>query len=215
MFFFGAAPLKRTSIDYFASLDIPLLNMYGMSETCGAVTAHTLSRFSLTGCGFPMPSMDIKIDNPNEKGNGEICMKGRFIMMGYLKNEKATIETIDEEGYLRSGDQGRFDERGFLMITGRIKELIITAGGENVAPVIIEDNFKETCPMVSNVIVFGEMQKYLTALVTFKVDMDPASGEPTRNLTIEAKNGFKRELGIDINTSDEAVSNEAVVKYVT
>lgn len=96
MFFFGAAPLKKTTIDYFASLDIPLLNIYGMSETTGAATLHTLANFSLKDCGFPVPGCEFKIDNPNEKGDGEICMKGRYIMMGYLKNEKATVETIDE-----------------------------------------------------------------------------------------------------------------------
>ena len=77
-------------------------------------------------------------------------------MSGYLKNEAATKEVIDSQGYFHSGDLGKVDENGFLFITGRIKELIITAGGENVAPVIIEDNFKAVCPPVSNIMVVGE-----------------------------------------------------------
>jgi long-chain-fatty-acid--CoA ligase ACSBG len=84
-------------------------------------------------------------------------MRGRNTMMGYLKNEKATIETIDSNGFVRSGDRGIIDKDGFLKITGRIKELIIGAGGENIAPVPIEDNFKAVCPPCSNILVVGEM----------------------------------------------------------
>ena len=92
-------------------------------------------------------------------------------MMGYLKNEEATSEVMDEDGYFKTGDQGKFDGR-FLKITGRIKELIITAGGENVAPVPIEDTFKEECPACSNIMVVGEQQRFMAALITFKVGMD-------------------------------------------
>ena len=98
----------------------------------------------------------MKIDNPDEKFNGEIIFRGRNIMMGYLKNEQATRETIDSQGYLHSGDLGKMDKEGFIFITGRIKELIITAGGENIAPLIIEDNFKEFCPPCSNIMAIGE-----------------------------------------------------------
>lgn len=156
-FFYGAAPLKKSSVEYFASLDMPIYNIYGMSETTGATTLHRETNFSLVGAGTTMPGCDIKISNPDEKGVGEICMRGRNTMMGYLKNEAATVETLDEFGYVKSGDIGKFDERGFLRITGRIKELIITAGGENIAPVPIEDNFKKIAPVVSNVMLVGEM----------------------------------------------------------
>ena len=155
-FFFGAAPLKQSSMQYFASLDMALFNMYGMSESTGATTVHSLSKFNLTSAGWAMPGTDLRIDNPDENGEGEICMRGRNTMMGYLKNEKATQETIDSHGYIKSGDKGKIDEQGFLYITGRIKELIITAGGENIAPVPIEDNFKLFCPPCSNIMLVGE-----------------------------------------------------------
>ena len=77
-------------------------------------------------------------------------------MMGYLKNEKATIDTINGQGYIMSGDKGKVSKEGFLMITGRIKELIITAGGENIAPVPVEDRFKLNCPPCSNIMMIGE-----------------------------------------------------------
>lgn len=79
---------------------------------------------------------------PDQNGEGEICVRGRIVMMGYYKNEKATKETIDEEGFLHTGDIGRVDENGFTHITGRIKELIKTSGGENIPPILIEDKFK-------------------------------------------------------------------------
>jgi len=117
-----------------------------MSETSAVVSMMSNEKFNLKSVGFGLAGTDLKIDNPDEKGNGEIIFRGRNIMMGYLKNEQATKETIDSQGYLHSGDLGKIDKDGFLFITGRIKELIITAGGENVAPLNIEDNFKEYCP---------------------------------------------------------------------
>lgn len=153
---FGAAPLKKTSIDYFASLDMPLINLYGMSETTGTTTIHTKSNFRLDSAGFAVPGTDLKIHNPDELGEGEICMRGRHIMMGYLKNDKATADTIDMQGFVRSGDKGKIEKDGHLKITGRIKELIISAGGENIAPVPVEDNFKEVCPPCSNIMMVGE-----------------------------------------------------------
>lgn len=112
-------------------------------------------------------------------------------MMGYLKNEAATKECIDSQGYLHSGDLGKTDQNGFLFITGRIKEIIITAGGENVGPVIIEDTFKEYCYPCSNIMVIGENQKFMSALITFKVDIDVNKGIPSHNLTPDVVNFFK------------------------
>ena len=138
---FGAAPLKKTTVDYFASLDIPLMNMYGLSETTGSATVHPIQKPRIHTAGRTIKGGEIKIADPDEKGVGEIRMKGRHIMMGYYKNEEATRECIDSEGYFKSGDLGMLTSEGFLKITGRIKELIITAGGENIAPVPIEENF--------------------------------------------------------------------------
>lgn len=112
-------------------------------------------------------------------------------MMGYLKNEQATMECIDEHGYFKTGDQGRIDKGGFLKITGRIKELIITAGGENVAPVPIEDNFKISCPACSNIMLLGENQRFMAALITFKVDIDMTTGLPSNKLMADAQKYIK------------------------
>lgn len=212
-FFYGAAPLKQTSIDYFASLDIPLFNMYGLSETSGSTTVSYHNDFSLQHAGKQMNGGHIKIADQDEKGDGEIRIFGRHVMMGYLKNEQATIDTIDDQGYFKTGDQGRI-EKGFLKITGRIKELIITAGGENVAPVPIEDNFKVQCPACSNIMLVGENQRFMAALITFKVDIDMTTGLPSNKLTSEAAKFIKAQTGEDLKTSDEACKNQKVFEMV-
>ena len=101
-----------------------------------------------------------------------------------------------------------------LKITGRIKELIITAGGENIAPVPVEDNFKLECLACSNIMMIGEQQRFMAALVTFKVDVDPKSGVPSRNLTSEAKTVLKKATGMDFNTTDEAIAEPKVSEFV-
>jgi len=106
-------------------------------------------------------------------------MRGRGVFIGYLKNDAANHDTFDAEGFLHSGDLASLDG-GFLEIRGRIKELIITAGGENVAPVPLEDNFKEICTVCANYVVIGEYKKYLTSLMTLKCEPE------TTNLTKSA-----------------------------
>lgn len=136
-----------------------------------------------------MPSAEVSIRKPISDGtsseeckvgeDGEVCYRGRHIMMGYMANPdlgEDHVETIkgknrgaiDGDGWLRSGDKGRMDQRGMVKITGRYKELIIGAGGENVAPVPVEDGVKSRCPAISNIMMVGDKRKYNVALVTLK-----------------------------------------------
>lgn len=136
-------------------------------------------------------------------------------MMGYLKNEDATKGTFDQGGYFKTGDKGRLDNGGrFLKITGRIKELIIGAGGENVAPVPIEDTFKEECPACSNIMIVGEQRRFMSALITFKVDIDMKTGTPSTNLMPEVIQFFQEKAGVSVKTSDEACSNQKVFECI-
>lgn len=124
---------------FFMSLGLPLINMYGLSETAGAATYMMPPRMTLEKAGMALPGTQIKIFNPDEQGVGEICIKGRNVFMGYLNNAEATYEVMDSEGYFHTGDIGCLEAgTGFLDITGRQKEIIITAGGENVSPIPIE-----------------------------------------------------------------------------
>lgn len=177
----GAAPIMKETLDFFMSFDLPIYEIYGMSESSGP---HTLSlpwKFRVGTVGPDMPGATTKLDNPDAGGNGEVCMGGRHVFMGYLNMEEKTREAIDKDGWLHSGDIGRKDSDGFLYITGRIKELIITAGGENIPPVLIEDAIKEELPCVSNAMLIGDKRKFLSVLLTLKTQVD---GEvPTSQLS--------------------------------
>ncbi|XP_069574168.1 long-chain-fatty-acid--CoA ligase ACSBG2 isoform X2 [Brachyistius frenatus] len=182
----GAAPITKDTLEFFLSLDIPLYELYGMSESTGPHTISLPNAFRLTSCGIEMPGCKTKLHNPDEEGNGEICFWGRHVFMGYLNMPDKTEEALDAEGWLHSGDLGKHDESGFLFITGRIKELIITAGGENIPPVPIEDAVKEAVPLISNAMLIGDKKKFLSMLLTIKCQVNAESGDPEDQLTPEA-----------------------------
>ena len=115
-----------------------------------------LDKSTYSTAGQKLVGTDIMIENPDKDGNGEICMKGRNRFVGYHNNRAETLKTIDSLGYLHSGDIGKLDAAGNLFITGRLKELIITAGGENVSPILIEDDIKNQLPFVANAMVVGD-----------------------------------------------------------
>ncbi|XP_074834494.1 long-chain-fatty-acid--CoA ligase ACSBG2 isoform X2 [Carettochelys insculpta] len=182
----GAAPITKETLEYFLSLDIPVYELYGMSESCGPHTISLPDSFRISSCGKEITGCQTMIYKPDSDGNGEICFAGRHIFMGYLNMEDKTREAIDEEGWLHSGDLGKHDKHGFLYITGRIKELIITAGGENIPPVPIEDAVKEAVPIISNAMLVGDKAKFLSMLLTLKCNVDGETGEPEDDLTPEA-----------------------------
>ncbi|ESN98461.1 hypothetical protein HELRODRAFT_101643 [Helobdella robusta] len=174
----AAAPILKDTLDFFMSLNMPILEIYGMSESTGP---HTLSfpwQYRTTSSGVELFGVQTKLSGEDS----EIRMNGRNVFMGYLNMTEKTIETLDEDGWLKSGDQGRRDEDGYLYITGRIKELIITAGGENVAPIPIEDCLKESLPCVSNCMLVGDGKKFLSMLITLKTKVDVATTEPLDEL---------------------------------
>ena len=187
---FGAAPLKKKTLNFFKSLTIVIYNTYGLSESTGPQFTNYEKDISTVGTG--LPGTESKILDKDKDGVGEICFRGRNRFMGYWKNEESTKESIDINGYLRSGDQGYINKDGNLIISGRIKELIVTAGGENVAPVPIEDSFKEICKITSNIVVVGDYRKYLSAFITLKTDNEgnflPEISEDLKQIGTETKN---------------------------
>lgn len=168
-FTIGAAPTTIELKKFFLSFDMLLMEVFGMSETAGPICLHDLACYRLDSLGRAMPGTQIKILNPDEDGNGEVLVRGRHVFMGYIGEMEKTREALDEDGWLHSGDIGSVDGDGFCQITGRIKELIITAGGENIPPVHIEDLVKKELPCVSNAFLVGDHRKYLTMLITLKV----------------------------------------------
>lgn len=130
-----------------------------------------------------------------------------------MKMPEKTAETIDEDGYLHSGDVGKIDKDGFLSITGRIKELIITAGGENVPPVMIEQQLKKAIPALSNAVVVGERRKFLAALFTLKCKVDPETQEPQDELDGDALT-VAEQIGSSARTVTAAATCEKFAKYI-
>jgi long-chain-fatty-acid--CoA ligase ACSBG len=180
----AAAPIMKETLEFFTSLDIPIMEIYGLSETSGPHTISTPFKWRLGSVGPTMAGSTVTIAGSDHvEGEGEICLGGRNIFMGYLDDEEKTMETLDSEGLLRTGDIGKVDENGFVYITGRIKELIITAGGENVAPVLIEDAVKEALPCISNCMLVGDRKKFLAILLTLKTEIDSDTGEPLDKMT--------------------------------
>ncbi|XP_004482294.1 long-chain-fatty-acid--CoA ligase ACSBG2-like isoform X2 [Dasypus novemcinctus] len=203
-FISGAAPLSRDTSEFFLSLDIPIFEMYGMSESSGPHTVFNQDNYKIPSCGKVINGCKNMLYQPTKDGIGEICFWGRHVFMGYLEREDATRETIDDEGWLHSGDLGRVDSQGFLHITGRIKEILITAGGENIPPVPIEDSVKEKLPIVSHAVLVGDKAKFLSMLLTLKCLTDPVSGEPLDKLSPEAT-AFCQKLGSPATTVSEIV----------
>ncbi|XP_039413961.1 long-chain-fatty-acid--CoA ligase ACSBG1 isoform X3 [Corvus cornix cornix] len=190
--FSGAAPLNTETLYFFLGLNITLYEAYGMSETTGP---HCLSGpyiYRQHSCGKPAPGCRVKLVDKDAEGNGEICFWGRTVFMGYLNMEDRTKEAFDEEGWLHSGDLGKLDKDGFLYVTGRIKDLIITAGGENVPPIPIEDAVKKELPIVSNAMVIGDKKKFLSMFLTLKSVVDPDTSDPTDILTEQARDFCQR-----------------------
>jgi long-chain acyl-CoA synthetase len=155
----GAAPISQDVIEFFASLDIPIYEIYGQSEDNGPTSFNLPGRTKFGTVGVALAGVQVKIAD-----DGEILVKGPNVFLGYYKEPQATAETLID-GWLHSGDLGAFDREGFLSITGRKKEIIITAGGKNIAPKNIESAIKDS-PLVSEAVVIGDRRKYLVALVT-------------------------------------------------
>ncbi|KAM4888903.1 long-chain-fatty-acid--CoA ligase ACSBG2-like isoform 2-T2 [Thomomys bottae] len=201
----GAAPLTQETCEFFLSMDIPICEFYGMSETSGPHTFSNSSNYKVFSCGKILSGCKNMLLQPNKDGVGEVCVWGRHVFMGYLEREEATAEVIDEEGWLHSGDLGRVDAQGFLYITGRIKEILITAGGENVPPIPIETLVKEKIPIISNAMLVGDGAKFLSLLLTLKCQMDQKSGEPLDNLSRDAIQ-FCRSIGSQASTVQDIVT---------
>lgn len=139
-------------------------------------------------------------------------MKGRNRFVGYHNNEAETRKTIDPKGYLHSGDIGKIDSKGNLFITGRLKELIITAGGENVSPILIEDDIKSKLPFIANAMVVGEAKKYLVVLLSFKLTPQP-DGSFSQKITEEAQVQL-RSLGSQSKTVEEGKKDVIIKKAI-
>lgn len=189
----SGAPTAREIILFFNSAGIMVIEGYGMTECCAPATMSNIADYRIGTVGRPLPGVDIKIAD-----DGEILIKGDNVFKGYWKMPEETKESFTPDGYFMSGDIGVFDDAGFLMITDRKKDLIITSGGKNVAPQKIENLIKSD-PLFTQAIVIGDKRKYLTALV---------------NISQEQAEHIAREKGISFTSFNDLLENEQFQKVV-
>ena len=189
----SGAPTAREIILFFNSAGIMVIEGYGMTECCAPATMSNIADYRIGTVGRPLPGVDIKI-----AVDGEILIKGDNVFKGYWKMPEETKESFTPDGYFMSGDIGVFDDAGFLMITDRKKDLIITSGGKNVAPQKIENLIKSD-PLFTQAIVIGDKRKYLTALV---------------NISQEQAERVAKEKGIEFTSFNDLLENEKFQKIV-
>lgn len=210
----SAAPISRSTLEFFLSLGIVIYEVFGMSECTGPGTISSPEKWATAKAGYALPGTQVKIFP-----DGEICMRGRHVFKGYFKNPEATAETIDGEGWLHSGDIGTLDDRGLLQITDRKKDLLITAGGENIAPQVLEGLLKGI-PVVAQACVVGDARKYLAALVT----LDPEKiagictqiGSPATDVASASKDpAFQRFLQGEIDAINGKLAQVQTIKRWT
>jgi len=170
----SAAPIAKDVLQFFTSLDLPIAEVYGQSEVTGPTSVTTYEAMKLGKLGRPMPGVEVRIAD-----DGEILVRGGNVCVGYFKEPAATAELL-EDGWLHSGDVGALDEDGFLQITGRKKEIIVTSGGKKTAPANIEGLLKGVGP-IGNAMVIGEARNYLVALLAL---------DPEKVTEFAAKHGF-------------------------
>lgn len=205
----SAAPVTEETLNFFASFDISITDLLGQSEGCAPICLNTPNHqtWKIGSCGKPLNGVTMRIGE-----GGEIQYKGRNVMMGYLKSPEETLHTLDAEGWIHTGDVGRVDEDGFYYVTGRLKEIIVTAGGENIPPVYIENSIVELCPVISNIIVIGDKKKYLSCLITLKCEVDK-EGEPTNRLSMLSLKK-SQELGSSATTTQEVIEDPLWKEYI-
>ena len=160
----GGAPLGERLGHFYRGAGVRVLEGYGLTETTAGATLNLTASHKVGSVGRPIPSTTIKIDD-----DGEVLIKGPIVMRGYWQNEAANKEVFTDDGFFRSGDLGRIDSEGFLYIVGRKKELIVTSGGKNVAPAVLEDRLRAH-PLISQCMVVGDNKPFIAALVTLDQD---------------------------------------------
>jgi long-chain acyl-CoA synthetase len=183
----GAAPLSTDVMEFFHALGVPVIEGYGLTETASSATVNEPEDFRIGTVGRPVDGAEVRLAD-----DGEILIRSDAVFAGYYKEPEATASALTEDGWLRTGDVGEFDAEGFLRITDRKKDLIITAGGKNIAPQNLENALKSS-RFVSQAIVVGDRRPYVTALLTLDEAEVASSGRDPQQLAQELVEAVNRD----------------------
>ena len=214
----GAAPINPEILTFFKSLDINVFEGYGMTENTAVATTNFDDNNKIGTVGMTIPDTEAKIAE-----NGEILLKGKHVMKGYYKNPDATNQTL-MNGWLHTGDKGKLDSDGFLSITGRLKEIYVSSGGKNIAPLVIEETMK-SIPLISQCYLVGDNYKFCSALFTLdvgvilrdKVNIDTAKipKDPALQIKMLEENSYKlsdftdnKEIFSEVEKEVQRLNNE-------
>jgi long-chain acyl-CoA synthetase len=178
----GGAPLSRDIAEFFHAIDILILEGYGLSEVTTAATVNRADDFKFGTVGRALPGVELRI-----AGDGEILIRSNTVFAGYYRDEAATNDVLDDEGFVHTGDIGHLDDDGFLVITDRKKDIIVTAGGKNVAPQNLENELKAH-RVISQAIVVGDRKPYIAVLVTIDPDFDGGDTQAEVRKAVDAVN---------------------------
>jgi long-chain acyl-CoA synthetase len=211
----GGAPLGARLGHFFRGVGINPLEGYGLTETCAGVTLNLPGQQRIGTVGRPLPGCAVRIADDDE-----VLLKGGVVFQGYWHNEAATREAFDEDGWFRTGDLGSLDDDGYLTVTGRKKDLIVTAGGKNVAPAVLEDRLRSHW-LISQCLVVGDRRPYVAAMLTIDTDVLPqwlAEHGHSTDAPIEAIHenpDLLAELQSAVDDANKAVSNAEAIKRFT
>ncbi|HEY4562241.1 MAG TPA: AMP-binding protein, partial [Thermoanaerobaculia bacterium] len=190
----GGAPLSRTIAEFFHACDILILEGYGLTETSAGSLFNRPERYKFGTVGLPVPGLEVRIAE-----DGEILLRGRSVMKGYYNLPQDTAEALEPDGWFHTGDVGQVDTDGFLTITDRKKDILVTAGGKNIAPQNIEGQLKASCPYISQAVMLGDRRPFCVALIT---------------LNEETTGKWAREHGIDYKDYADLASRPEVKQLI-
>ncbi|MFI5708351.1 AMP-dependent synthetase/ligase [Kribbella sp. NPDC051620] len=206
----GGAPLGNRLGHFFRGIGVPVLEGYGLTETTAALAVNLPDDIRIGTVGKPLPGVTVGVAD-----DGELLFKGGQVMLGYWKNDEATAAAIDADGWFHTGDLGEFDADGFIKITGRKKEILVTAGGKNVAPAVLEDRIR-LHPLVSQCMVVGDGKPFIAALVTIDPETIPAwadkHGKPNDMSVLVDDKDLIAEIQTAIDDANTAVSKAEGIK---
>jgi long-chain acyl-CoA synthetase len=207
----GGAALGERLGHFFNGIGVTILEGYGLTETTAGATLNSPDHFKIGTVGRPIPGSSVRIAD-----DGEILLRGKHVFRGYYKNPEATAEALEDDGWFHTGDIGELDQEGYLRITGRKKELIVTAGGKNVAPAVLEDRMRAH-PLVSQSMVVGDGQPFIAALIAIDSDEFPRwaeqhgkSGKSVADLVDDPE--LKSEIQQAVDDANRAVSKAEAIK---